>query len=719
MATNKISRRNFLQTGTLAATATALAPAVPSFAQSATAPSQPQTDTSGTADASLLRVPIQTPDVVEFQIREYLMKRVPPLPQVKTAADWTREQRRLRKHLLEDIIFHGWPGEWVNAPPKFEDAGMIPTGKGYRLRKLRYEVVPDFYTTAVLYEPESPSGKAPATINLNGHAPNGKAAQYKQKRCINNALQGMYALSLEYLGMGENYIPENNHWAGSHLNLIGFGATGLFYLAIRRGLDYLCSHPNVDAKRIGVTGLSGGAWQSIIIASLDERVAAAVPIAGYFSFTSAIERNSDVGDMEYHPQDLHVEGDYSTLTAMVAPRPMLLIYGATDEYGLRAPMQKPHLYDDVKPYYDLYGKGENLVFYENVVPGTHNYEQDNREQSYQFFTKHFGLPIARAEIPVDQEVKTQEQLVVGMPAGNLTIIDLARKLATGIKRPAVPTAVAAKSQFRQRLKEVVRYKPATVKHAWPVYSTRRASVAALAHRLEFENGLSANAVWLRPITGAISGRATLLLDDDGMKTIPTALLSDVGSQPEPKLPDDHPVWSRLREGDQVIALNVVFTGDASPDHPKNEPVFVPPVYKELFTKPTQMKGVINWLETRPPSALYGLLLSAAGDRPLGMQAAQLLGTRNWLRAEHFSGDVGIEAIGMRSQVTALVAAALEPMQFTSLSVRDGRNSLGYLLEKFIRYQEAPDLFCLDLFKYFDIDSLSALAEPTKVKQSFA
>ena len=84
--------------------------------------------------------------------------------------------------------------------------------------------------------------------------------------------------------------------------------------------------------------LSGGAWQSIIIASLDERIAATIPACGYFSFTSAIERNSDVGDMEYHPHDLFIDGDYSVLTAMMAPRPTMLIYGAVDEYGLRAPL---------------------------------------------------------------------------------------------------------------------------------------------------------------------------------------------------------------------------------------------------------------------------------------------------------------------------------------------------------------------------------------------
>jgi hypothetical protein len=40
-------------------------------------------------------------------------------------------------------------------------------------------------------------------------------------------------------------------------------------------------------------------------------------------------------------------------------------------------------------------------------------------------------------------------------------------------------------------------------------------------------------------------------------------------------------------------------------------------------------------------------------------------------------------------------------------------SLSYLLEKPVDYRSAPDLSCLDLYKYFDIDSIAAIAETTK------
>jgi hypothetical protein len=85
----------------------------------------------------LLSAPIQSSEVTEFQLRQFLMKRVTPLPVPESARDWDAEARRIRTHLLEDVIFHGWPKEWVSAPPRFEKVGSIETGSGYRIIKLR------------------------------------------------------------------------------------------------------------------------------------------------------------------------------------------------------------------------------------------------------------------------------------------------------------------------------------------------------------------------------------------------------------------------------------------------------------------------------------------------------------------------------------------------------------------------------------------------------
>src|SRR5260370_1310700 len=192
--------------------------------------------------------------------------------------------------------------------------------------------------------------------------------------------------------------------------------------------------PGAGRSRLGVTGLSGGGWQTIILRALDERVAVSAPVAGYSALRSRLERPGDVGDIEQNPTDLLVGQDYSHFTAMRAPRPTLLMYNAEDDCCFRAPLVKPYVFDAVKPFFGLYGLTENLAWHENLDPGTHNYQLDNRLQAYRFFSRHFALPEITSESGVDSEVKSYDDLVVGLPADNLTILGVARKRAGAIRR---------------------------------------------------------------------------------------------------------------------------------------------------------------------------------------------------------------------------------------------------------------------------------------------
>jgi len=468
----------------------------------------------------ILEIPLQNPEVSALELRQYLIKRVPKLPSLSGPEQWTQEARRIRKRLLEDVVFHGWQKEWVEAPLKVEETGVEETGHGYRLRKLRYEIVPGFQSVAILYEPENLRGKVPAILNVNGHvgAP-GKAVEYKQKRCINFARRGMLALNLEWLNFGELAQAGNAHWFGGHLDLAGANALGLFYLAMRKGLDYLEQHPAADRSRIGVTGLSGGGWQTIVLSALDERVAVAVPVAGYASLISRIERPEDTGDVEQNATDFVVGQDFPHLTAMRAPRPTLLVYNAEDDCCFRAPLVKPYIFDAVRPFFRLFGRDDRFSWHENTDPADHNYQLDNRVQSYRFFSKHFGLPSVDEEIAVDSEIKNYDELVVGLPKDNMTILGLARKLASGIRRAPIPPAGPAREAWasaqRERLAALVRFRAASVSHAWALKNTKEKGLETRSHRLELSNGLSATGVWVKASTAPEGSPITLVLHDGG------------------------------------------------------------------------------------------------------------------------------------------------------------------------------------------------------------
>ncbi len=616
------------------------------------------------------------PGLLHHLLGEYLVSRSPKLPPLPARAEeWTAQANDIRRNLLQDVVYRGWPQEWIEAPLHFREVGPPQEHRGYRLQKLLLQIVPGLQIPALLYEPTGDRRPLPAVLNVNGHARGpGKAVEYKQKRCISLARRGVMALNLEWLGCGELFHPENSHWFGAHLDLVGANAIGLFYLAMRKGLDYLEHHPRVDPQRLAVTGLSGGGWQTIILSSLDERVAVSVPVAGYSALISRIERPQDTGDIEQNATDLLRGQDYSTLTAMRAPKPTLLIYNAEDECCFRAPLVRPYIYDEVKPFFALFGKGDHLGWHENTDPSTHNYQRDNRLQAYRHLSRHFGLGTWDREDPVDQEIQSYEELVVGFPDDNLTILGVARHLADRHLREAAPQGgrpVEDLEERRARLRSLVRFHPVEVKHGWALHNTRNRGVESYSYRIHFSDGLIASALWGKGIATGEGAPASILLLDEG------------------KANASQPASDRINRGEQVLVVDLILTGEAQPRR-----------------------------RNASDSHRYAQLLATVGDRPLGIRASHLLALAKWLKDHQGASEVRVEAQGFRSQAVALLGAALDPTPFSEIRVEMGMKSLSHLLAKPVRYSEAPELFCLGLFPEFDLKRLISLAKPVPVEQRF-
>ncbi|MHB1960025.1 MAG: alpha/beta hydrolase family protein [Acidobacteriaceae bacterium] len=631
----------------------------------------------------LLEQNLQSQSLVADELRHFMLKRVPPLVVPADAKQWNHEEVRIRAHMLS-VLYHGWPLQWIDSAPKFEKVGVIE-GHAYRIIKIRYEIVPGFESTALLYEPKHMSGEMPAILNVNGHGPGGKAVEHLQKRCINQARRGILALSLEWLDYGELNAPGNAHGYAGLLELSGHSGAGLFYLAMRRGLDYLYDDPAVDRSRIGLTGLSGGAWQTILLGSLDTRIGPAAAVAGFSTLTTSIE-HPEYHDIEQNAADIRMGTDYAQLDAARAPRPTLLIYNAMDNCCFRAGIVKQGVYSDIKPFFRLYDKPNNLRWHLNLDPGTHNYGIDNREASYKFFDSAFHLDVSAKEYAdTDSEVRSYSDLVVGLPKDNLTILGLAQSFAKEIHHevPAQHGTQWAESQ-QTLLRKVVRYTPVTVGHAWPISATHEKGLESRAYRFEFSNGLSATGVLFRAISIPETAPTTILMSDLGMSSTMVDVANDVD------------------RGQRVLVLDPLFFGENIPG-------------------------------TAPGVPQFAQLLNGIGERPLGLEAAQVTAVVRWLgkyldHGTPTSGSlelnqntpiqpVRIITIGPRSETVAMVAAAIEPELFTKLEARKAISSLIYAFDHPLTYDETPELMCLDLYRDFDFNTLAAIASPVKVDLS--
>jgi hypothetical protein len=386
------------------------------------------------------------------EIQDFIEPLVPSVPEVKTAAEWKALEADLRKRVVEGLIYRGEAKKWAAAPTRVEWSGDLPGGAGYSIRRLRYEAVPGVWIPALLYLPEKLSGKVPVHMAVNGHDPGGKAADYKQIRCINLAKRGVISLNVEWFGMGQLKMPGFGHYLMNQLDLCGTAGLAPFFLSMKRGLDVLLALENADPARVAVSGLSGGSWQTITISALDTRVTLTNPVAGYSSFKTRVRHLKDLGDSEQTPSDLATVADYAHFTAMMAPRATLLTFNSKDNCCFESNYALQPLMDAAQPVFRLLGAESNLRNHVNHAPGDHNYGLDNRQAFYRMVGDHFFRddPSWDArEISCEAEVKKADELKVELPADNGSFTTLARALAADLPRPGGTAA---------RLRELVKAK---------------------------------------------------------------------------------------------------------------------------------------------------------------------------------------------------------------------------------------------------------------------
>ena len=162
----------------------------------------------------------------EREAKRFLKGHLPRFSCPKSIRVWEARRDRLRKAVLESM-FRGHTEALMETKQKVRWGDVLESGRGYRIRKLRYEGYPGMWVPTLLYEPSAIEGKIPAVLNPNGHHAGGKAMDYKQARFINLAKRGMLALNTEFIGMGELRADVDHNRIGL-LDLCGVAGVGVF-----------------------------------------------------------------------------------------------------------------------------------------------------------------------------------------------------------------------------------------------------------------------------------------------------------------------------------------------------------------------------------------------------------------------------------------------------------------------------------------------------------
>ena len=305
----------------------------------------------------------------------------------------------------------------------------------YTVEKVIFQSVPGHYVTGSLYRPKGRSGKLPAVLCPHGHWPNGRfhdhgadevrrqiaqgAERFEksgrhplQARCVQLARMGCVVLMYDMIGYADSVQLEHRAGVRESLNTKqdwGFFSPqaelrlqslfGLQTWNSVRALDFITSLPDVDPKRVAVTGASGGGTQTFMLTAVDKRPAVSAPVV---MVSTAMQGGCTCENADY----LRIGAGNIDLAALAAPRPMVLV-SAND--WTKELLTKG--FPDLKNLYKMLGH-EDRVAAHAFVHFDHNYNAVSRVAVYNFFNKHLGLGHKEPVIERDFVPLSAEELSV-------------------------------------------------------------------------------------------------------------------------------------------------------------------------------------------------------------------------------------------------------------------------------------------------------------------
>ncbi len=318
----------------------------------------------------------------------------------------SREQWEPRKQMLKENILKG-----MNLSPLPTRTPLNPIisekriHDGYSVQNVAIETIPGFYLCGNLYRPLDETKKYPGILCPHGHFDGdtlgawGRFNPDLQKRCATFARMGAVVFSYSMFGWGgesskqldpSSVIEKPVTDSIAKYHGVPLALTMQTWNSMR-ALDFLETLTDVDMKKIGVTGASGGGTQTFLLAALDERVSVSVPVV-MVSCHFFGGCNCESG-LPIHQSASHFTNN-AEIAAMAAPKPMLMVSDGADWTKNEPTVELPF----IKRTYSFYN-AENNVENAHFPDGVHDYGYAKRIPVYHFMAKHLGLNLQAVSDP--------------------------------------------------------------------------------------------------------------------------------------------------------------------------------------------------------------------------------------------------------------------------------------------------------------------------------
>ena len=570
--------------------------------------------------------------------------------QLKTPEQIAEYQKRQRSFFAKQL------GTWPKRSPLNPQVVGKVQRRGFTVEKIIFESQPKHYVTAAMFLPDPKKHKPPysAVLVPCGHSALGKGYDQYQRAAALLAINGIAALVFDPIDQGERGQLLNNEglppiWGTKAHTMLGVGSillgrnTAWFEVWDgMRAIDYLQSRPEVDPRRIGCTGSSGGGTQTSYLMTLDDRISCAAPSC-YLTSSERLCQTIGPQDAEQNIFDQIAFGmDHADYILTRAPKPTLICCVSRDFFDIKGTWDT---FRNAKRIYTRLGFSQRVDLIEE--DNTHGFHMQSRVAMARWMMRWLdGKDIPITE-PDDLKILTKAEIQC-TETGQIMAIKGARSVYDINDDHAARLAKQRQDLWKPRqqaetLKQVAKLAGIRGLDKLPTPAVTQAGSVK-------QSGYSIEKLIIKPEAG-IYLPALLFVPDKKAGAAPLLYVHENG-----KAADSKAIAKIVASGRIVLAVDLRGIGETAQISQKQFKPYFGADWQDFFS---------------------AYLL---GRSFVGMRAEDVLICARWLAKREKNASVDMAAVG-HVGVPALHAAALEPNLFASVKLTGTLTSWADVLQK--------------------------------------